>query len=226
MSFVIETNQLTKIFNEGKNNRFEALKNIEIKIKKSSCVLLKGASGSGKTTLLTILGGLAKPSSGEYICLGEKISHWSEKFLTQFRRKNIGIIFQQFQLIQGFDVRTNIGLPALPLVSSSTILNKKVEKIAQEVSISHKLNDLIDTLSGGEMQRVAIARALLNEPQIILADEPTSQLDSENTQIILDFFEILKQKGHTIIITSHDSRVENHHLIDEIKLMKDGEILF
>jgi putative ABC transport system ATP-binding protein len=189
-------------------------------------VLLKGASGSGKTTLLTILGGLAKPSSGEYICLGEKISHWSEKFLTQFRRKNIGIIFQQFQLIQGFDVRTNIGLPALPLVSSSTILNKKVEKIAQEVSISHKLNDLIDTLSGGEMQRVAIARALLNEPQIILADEPTSQLDSENTQIILDFFEILKQKGHTIIITSHDSRVENHHLIDEIKLMKDGEILF
>ncbi len=225
MEYSIQTNQISKKFNLGKENEAEILKNINIKIKNNSCVLLKGASGSGKTTLLSILGGLMKVSEGEYICLDKKISHWSEKFLTEFRRKNIGIIFQQFQLIEGLDVWTNIAIPAIPTEKSTKKLKEKVEKIAKEIQIEHKLYAKIETLSGGEMQRVAIARALLNEPKIILADEPTSQLDSENSNNILQIFQKLKEKGNTIILTSHDIRVENNELIDEIIEMKDGKIV-
>ncbi|TAE65838.1 MAG: ABC transporter ATP-binding protein [Bacteroidetes bacterium] len=225
MSYIIETNQLSKKFNIGKKNEIEVLKNINIKIKNNTTTLLKGASGSGKTTFLSILGGLMKASEGEYICLGKKISHWSEKFLTDFRRQNIGIIFQQFHLVQGLDVWTNIAMPAIPTEKSNQKLKEKVEKIAKEIQIEHKLYEKIDTLSGGEMQRVAIARALLNEPKIVLADEPTSQLDSENSENILQIFQKLKEKGTTIILTSHDSRVENNVLVDEIIQMKDGKII-
>lgn len=225
MKYVIETNQLSKKFNIGKKNEIEVLQNIHLQIQESTCILLKGASGSGKTTLLSILGGLTKATEGEYICLDKKISHWSEKFLTAFRRENIGIIFQQFNLIQGIDVWTNIALPAIPTEKSIKKLKEKVEKIATQIQIEHKLYANINTLSGGEMQRVAIARALLNEPMIILADEPTSQLDSDNSENILSIFQELKQKGKTIIVTSHDNRVENSSLIDKIIELKDGKIV-
>ena len=114
MIYAIETRQITKTFNQGRKNVYTALQDINLSVEAGKCVVIQGASGSGKTTLLTILGCLAKPTSGEYICLGEKVSKWSEKFLTNFRRKNIGIIFQQFQLLQGFTAFENIALPLIP----------------------------------------------------------------------------------------------------------------
>jgi putative ABC transport system ATP-binding protein len=222
---IIETKDLVKKFYADKPNEIVAVNQINLQIETNTCTVLQGASGSGKTTLLTILSGLAKPTSGEYICLGEKISRWSEKFLTQFRQKHIGIIFQQFQLIKGFSAYTNLAVPLYPLSYGSRQMDKLIRQVAEQVGISHRLHYQVDTLSGGEMQRVAIARALINNPQIIFADEPTSHLDSQASENIMQIFKDLKNQGKTLIITTHDPRVENKEMIDRKIQLKDGRIL-
>jgi putative ABC transport system ATP-binding protein len=222
---IIETKDLVKKFYANKPNEIVAVNQINLQIETNTCTVLQGASGSGKTTLLTILSGLAKPTSGEYTCLGEKISRWSEKFLTQFRQKHIGIIFQQFQLIKGFSAYTNLAVPLYPLSYSSRQMDKLIRQVAEQVGISHRLPYQVDTLSGGEMQRVAIARALINNPQIIFADEPTSHLDSQASENIMQIFRDLKTQGKTLIITTHDPRVENKEMIDRKIELKDGQIL-
>jgi putative ABC transport system ATP-binding protein len=219
---MLETRQITKIFNQGKKNMYTALKGIDLQVAVGECVVLQGASGSGKTTLLTILGCLAKPTSGEYICLDKKVSKWSEKFLTQFRRENIGLIFQQFQLINGFTVFENIALPLIPYNLPTKTLQKKVHEAAEKARILPKLNEKIDILSGGEQQRVAIARSIVHTPKILLADEPTSNLDRENATQILSLFQDLKQSGTTILLTTHDSLVANHEMVNRILCMQDG----
>jgi putative ABC transport system ATP-binding protein len=221
---IIETKELVKKFYAGKPNEIVAVNQINLQIETNTCTVLQGASGSGKTTLLTLLSGLAKPTSGEYICLGEKISRWSEKFLTQFRQKHIGIIFQQFQLIKGFSAYTNLAVPLYPLAYSSRQMDKMIRQVAEQVNISHRLDYQVDTLSGGEMQRVAIARALINNPQIIFADEPTSHLDSQASENIMQIFKDLKNQGKTLILTTHDPRVENNAIIDRKIQLKDGKV--
>ena len=220
--FAIQTENLTKIFNKGKNNEVEAVLDINLSVKSGTCVLLSGASGSGKTTLLSLLSCLTRPTAGKYHCLGQEVSHWSEKFLTEFRQKHLGIVFQHFNLIKKMTSQVNIGLPLLAQNYSLAQIEKKVQQVAQDVGIEQRLNFEIDTLSGGELQRVAIARALVGEPDIIFADEPTSHLDSENSEQILYLFSQLKAAGKTIIITSHDSLVRSHQLIDETFELKDG----
>jgi len=219
-----EIQQLSKIFQQGKSNAYTALQNIDLAVAVGECVVLQGASGSGKTTLLTLLGCLAKPTSGEYICLGKKVSKWSEKFLTQFRREHIGIIFQQFQLINGFTAFENIALPLIPYQYSKKKLEQKVEEAARLANITHKLTEKIDVLSGGEQQRVAIARAVVNKPAILLADEPTSNLDRDNAQQILSLFANLKQQGTTIVLTTHDETVTRHAVVDRILMMQEGRL--
>jgi putative ABC transport system ATP-binding protein len=222
---LLETQQLTKVFNIGKPNEFTALHPVDIQIAAKTCTILQGASGCGKTTLLTILSCLAKPTAGEYSCMGEKVSRWSEKFLTEFRRKHIGIIFQHFNLIQGFTVAVNIALPLIPLRLSSKAIQEKVQKVAETVRIQHKLHEYVNNLSGGESQRVAIARALVNEPMLLLADEPTAHLDAANAQHILDTFSLLKNKGKTLIISTHDPLVLQQSNIDQIIRLNDGKLL-
>ena len=221
----LQTQNLNKIFNKGKSNEFIALSDISLSIKKGSCTLLKGSSGSGKTTLISILAGLTKPTSGSYICLDENVSHWSEKFLTQFRREHTGIVFQHFNLIQGLTVEQNIILPLLPLNYSSKkmeIMSKEAATLAQ---ISHKLNQKIDILSGGELQRTAIARALIRKPAILFADEPTSHLDRKNAIEVFEVFEKLKSNGQTIILTTHDEWLKNHPIIDNVIELNDGRLV-
>jgi putative ABC transport system ATP-binding protein len=221
----LQTQNLSKIFNKGKSNEFIALSDISLSIKKGSCTLLKGSSGSGKTTLISILAGLTKPTSGSYICLEENVSHWSEKFLTQFRREHIGIVFQHFNLIQGLTVEQNIILPLLPLSYSTKkmeIMSKEAAGLAQ---ISHKLNQKIDILSGGELQRTAIARALIRKPAILFADEPTSHLDRKNAIEVFEVFEKLKSNGQTIILTTHDEWLKNHSIIDNVIELNDGKLV-
>ncbi len=219
-----EIRQLSKIYNQGKSNAYTALHEVNLAVQAGKCVVLQGASGSGKTTLLTVLGCLAKPTAGEYICLGQKVSKWSEKFLTTFRREHIGMIFQQFQLIAGFTAFENIALPLIPYRLSHKHLTQKVQEAASLANITAKLSQKIDTLSGGEQQRVAIARAIVNKPSIILADEPTSSLDHENASQILALFADLKNLGTTLLLTTHDSFVAQHTIVDEIVKMQDGNI--
>lgn len=221
---IITTTQLTKTFNKGKSNEVTPIQNINLQIKPQTCTVIKGASGSGKTTLLSVLGGLTKPTSGELICKGEAISHWSEKFLTRFRRENIGIVFQNFQLVNGLTVAYNIALPVLPIIKKTKSINRKVERIAEQVGLTHRLQFPVENLSGGEQQRVAIARALVNSPSILIADEPTAHLDTDNSINILNILEQLKKDELTVILSTHDSLVEEHSITDNVLLMKDGNI--
>ncbi len=212
---LIKTENLTKKFNENQPNAFTALDNINIEISENSITLLQGASGSGKTTLLTILATLTKPTSGAYFFQGEKIDRWSEHFLAEFRRTHIGLIFQQFNLLENLDVFTNISLPLLPFASTSQI-KKKVHQIAEKIQIMHKLYAPTHLLSGGEKQRVAIARSLVNEPVFILADEPTAHLDYENAKNILSLFNTFAQENKTLLITTHDDRVKDFLKVDKV----------
>jgi putative ABC transport system ATP-binding protein len=168
---------------------------------------------------------MTKPTSGEYVCLGEKVSKWSEKFLTTFRREHIGMIFQQFHLIQGFTAFENIALPLIPHNLSSKELARKVHESAELANITPKLHEKIDVLSGGEQQRIAIARAIVNKPRLLLADEPTSSLDRENALQILALFENLKKTGTTLLLTTHDNLVASHAVVDTIWRVEDGRIV-
>lgn len=223
---LIEAIRLSKIFNKNKSNEIQPVKEVNLKVYSNKCVVFKGASGSGKSTLLGMLSCLSKPTSGKYICLGKEVSRWSEKFLTEFRRRHLSTIFQQFQLIGGIDVYTNIALPLLPLGYSTQKIHEKVLQKAEEVNISKRLYFKTDLLSGGEMQRVAIARALINDPAIIFADEPTAHLDKANAENILGVFLDLKAKGKTLIISTHDPIVENHPMVDQVYEMSDGRIIY
>jgi putative ABC transport system ATP-binding protein len=153
------------------------------------------------------------------------VSKWSEKFLTAFRRKHIGLVFQQFQLIHGFTVAENIALPLIPLGLNTRTLNEYVQNAAEHANITHKLRERVEVLSGGEQQRVAIARAIVNKPKILLADEPTSNLDRENAAQILALFADLKREGVTLLLTTHDSFVAQNAVVDNILQMQDGKIL-
>lgn len=223
-SFIIETRKLSKIFNKGQPNEVRALQDINVGIAPNQCTLIKGPSGSGKSTLLAVLAGLARPTSGDYFCLGNHVSRWSEKFLTTFRRRHIGIVFQNFNLIQGLTVEQNISLPLLPLNLSAAVIQKQVAAVSERVQLSHRLTFKVDTLSGGEMQRVAIARALINDPEILIADEPTAHLDTSLSGDILSLFALLKTAGKTLLITTHDPLVESHAMVDTILCMRDGHL--
>jgi len=215
---------LSKIFNPGAHNEVDAVVDVHLSVMAGQAVLIKGPSGSGKTTLLTMLGCLAKPTSGQYTCLDQPVSHWPEKFLTRFRRQHIGIVFQNFNLISGLSVFENIALPLLPAGPSYATLKNRVSQLAGEFRIDHRLHFNVDTLSGGEMQRVAIGRALVNQPQILIADEPTAHIDSRLAEEILELFHQLKNRGLTLIIASHDPLLEAHPMIDRVYCMRDGRL--
>ena len=221
---IISIKNLSKIFNKGQHNQVNAVLDVSLSVQSNQCVVIKGPSGSGKSTLLSILGGLAKPTKGEYICLDEKVSRWSEKFLTQFRREHIGIVFQNFNLINGLTVEENVAMPLLPMNLSVKDIKDKSKQTAKHLQIDHRLSFKVDTLSGGEMQRLAIARALINNPDIIIADEPTAHLDTELAKDILEIFNQLKTEGKTLIIASHDPLVESHPMIDKVFCMRDGQL--
>lgn len=225
MENIIETHQLVKTFNAGKPNEVRPVREVSLQIKENSCVVLKGPSGSGKTTLLTLLSCLAKPTSGKHMCMGEQVSRWSEKFLTSFRQKHIGVVFQHFQLVKGFTTAMNVALPLVPQQIKQSKINEMVAKVVDQVNLQHRLNFKVDNLSGGELQRVAIARALVNNPTIILADEPTAHLDRKLSVNILDIFAALKAQGKTLILTTHDPLVEDHPMVDHTITMQDGVIV-
>ncbi|MEJ2052338.1 MAG: ABC transporter ATP-binding protein [Calditrichaceae bacterium] len=221
---IIAIKNLSKIFNKGQHNQVDAVVDVSLSVQSNQCVVIKGPSGSGKSTLLSILGCLSKPTEGEYTCLGNKVSRWSEKFLTEFRRKHIGIVFQNFNLISGLTVLENIELPLIPVNISVSKIRKIAEDNARHLQIDHRLSFNVETLSGGEMQRLAIARALINNPDIIIADEPTAHLDTELANEILEIFAQLKANGNTLVIASHDPLVEKHPMVDKVYCMRDGRL--
>jgi putative ABC transport system ATP-binding protein len=215
---------LTKIYNARQPDEVRALEDASLSIDKGEVVALKGPSGSGKTTLLSLIGCMARPTSGRMMIAGKDIAKLPERFLTRIRRRTFGFIFQQFNLIRNVSVIENILLPLYPAGISFSDMRNRGEKILGELNLKSRMQVKVNKLSGGEQQRVAIARALINDPDIIIADEPTAHLDSKLSADLLRILEGLNASGKTIVIATHDPFVYDHPLIRRIVEMRDGRI--
>lgn len=190
-----------KTFNEGTLQAFKALHPVSFSVKKRETLILKGPSGSGKSTLLGLIAGLYAPSGGEIIVDGSQLSRLPEHFCAKFRREKIGFIFQQFNLIPTLNVLENILIPSLP---NKINVQETAKELLRAFELDTKTDTLVSLLSGGEQQRVALIRALIMDPEIILADEPTANLDANLATILIKSLEDLQEKGKTIIIATHD----------------------
>lgn len=212
-----------KLYNPNKPNAFYALKNINLTIEESQMVILKGVSGSGKSTLLSLIGGLSKPSEGKILVNEENIAKLPDRMSSAFRHQEIGFIFQSFNLLEGLSVYHNILAPLALSRLSQDEIRTKINRAMQLANIEHKQNQNVGSLSGGERQRCAIARAVVMEPEIILADEPTANLDKENSLIFIEILKKFKQLRKTVIIATHDSLFDNVDFIDSYVHLRNGE---
>lgn len=218
---ILKVEGLNKTYGKG-DNKVEALRNVSLSISKGEFVAIVGASGSGKSTLLHLLGGLDIPTSGKVVIDGESIYDYKEEKLAIFRRRKIGFIFQFFNLIPVLDVEENISLPAL-------LDNEKVDKnylaeIVEILGLTDRKGHLPSELSGGQQQRVSIGRALLNKPSIILADEPTGNLDSKNSKEVIELLKFTARKyNQTLILITHDVNIAT--MADRVITIEDGMII-
>lgn len=221
---MIRVVKASKIYNRGKPNQVNAVNDVGLNVERGEMTVIHGASGSGKTTLLTLIGCISRPTSGEIHVAGKAISRLPEKFMTLHRREHIGFIFQQFNLIQDLSVEQNMGLPLLPLDVSNAFIADQSEKLLIKMGLESRRGFPVRQLSGGEQQRVAIARALINDPGILLADEPTAHLDTNLANKMMEIMVSIKEEGRTIVIASHDPLVFNHRAVDRVFEMRDGRI--
>jgi len=221
---MIELKNVTKEFKVGTNDKVVALKDINLHVKKGEIVLLKGPSGSGKSTILSLIAALNKPTSGEVIVDGKRVSKLADNFTSLFRREDIGFIFQRYNLIPTLSAKENVIVPLIPSNPDPLWLDERLKELFANFSLQSKMDVIVKNLSGGEQQRVAIARALINNPNIIIADEPTANLDKK---LSLEFIEILrglKNGKNSIIIASHDPLFFDLDFIDRQIDIHNGEI--
>lgn len=223
MSF-IEIKNLKKIYNANKSIEVEALKSINLIIEKGDFCSIVGVSGSGKSTLLYILGCIDKQTEGTYLLEGKNVSKMSENELAQIRNKKIGFVLQDFGLIEEETVIENVRVPILFCKDKNLIRNfrNKAEKLLKDLGIENLKDKKVNLLSGGQRQRVAIARALINDPELILADEPTGSLDTNTAQNIMNIFKELNKSGKTIIIVTYNMELAKE--TQKCVKIKDGLI--
>lgn len=219
---MIELSGIRKVFNSGKPNEFVALRNVSLQIAAHGVTVFRGPSGSGKTTLLSIIGCMTRPTSGRVTVSGREITSLPERFLTETRRRTFGFVFQQFHLVKGITVIENVMLPAYPLGDNYSSLKRKASEILHLFGLSDKMSSKVEWLSGGEAQRVSISRALINDPAVIIADEPTAHLDSALSLELMDILGGMKREGKTVLIASHDPLVFDSHFVDLVISMRDG----
>ena len=235
---MIEMIDVHKGFNIGQTNEFIAVNGVSLNIEDKKITVLKGPSGSGKTTLLSLMGCMARPTSGRIrlthqnlasngfpVNTGEdsiEITSLPERFLTDIRRQVFGFIFQQFNLIKGITLLENVMLPAYPIGMDYAILKKRAQTLLDMFGLENRGSARIEWLSGGEAQRAAIARALMNDPPVVIADEPTAHLDSSLSLDFMKMIDDLKKAGKTIIIASHDPLVFQFQSVDRVIAIRDG----
>ncbi len=218
---LIETRNLGKIYCDG-DIETSALSEISFDIAEGEFVAVMGPSGSGKSTLLHILGFLDKHTSGEYRFGGKTINDYSEDEIAHVRNKKMGFVFQMFNLLARTSVLENVKLPLLYSDIKESLWDEVAAKAIEEVGLSHRIRHETSQLSGGEKQRVAIARALINNPSVIFADEPTGNLDSKSGGQIMEIIESLNDKGHTIILITHETYTAEY--AERVITLKDGLI--
>jgi putative ABC transport system ATP-binding protein len=222
---MIELSGIRKAFNQGRDNEFWALNGIDLSIQAQRVTAFFGPSGSGKTTLLTVVGCLARPTTGRVRLEDRDISGLPERFLAEIRRRTFGFIFQQFNLIKGLSAIENVMLPAYPLGGAWRVLQERAESLLDSLKLGHRRAARVEWLSGGEQQRVAIARALINDPKVVIADEPTANLDTALSKEFLDILETLAGQGRTILLTSHDPLVIQSSVVQRVVTLRDGRIV-
>lgn len=222
---MITINKVTKVFNQGRPNEYTAVDGVDLCVEMGKVTVLKGPSGSGKTTLLTVLGCMSRPTSGRIYLRDREITSLPERFLTEIRRQTFGFIFQQLNLIKGVTALENVMVPVYPTGEKFSSLRKRALELLDAFNLSHRATARVEWLSGGEAQRVAIARALVNNPEIIIADEPTAHLDTRLSLEFMDSMRDLKGKGKTILISSHDPIVFESDLVDTVLEMRDGKLV-
>lgn len=221
MSSIIHLEEIRKSYFMGKNE-LQVLKGISLDIFKNEYVALMGPSGSGKSTLMNILGCLDSPGSGKYILNEQDVSKMEDNALAEVRNKEIGFVFQQFNLLPRLTALENVALPLVYAGMSRQKRNEKALKALEKVSLTDRSHHKPNELSGGQCQRVAIARALVNEPSLILADEPTGNLDTKTSYEIMDIFKEIHAEGNTIVIVTHEEDIANHS--KRIVRLRDGVI--
>lgn len=219
---VLEGTALTKTYREGRVET-PVLQGISLELHRGEIVALEGPSGSGKTTLLQILGCILTASSGAVEVAGKQVT--ASTNLAEIRKRNFGFVFQQFNLIRGISVLENVMLPAYPLGRPYGKLQEKAWGLLDLLHLAHRGEARAEWLSGGEAQRAAIARALINDPEVVIADEPTANLDTTLSREFLGYLEILKQQGKTILLTSHDPLVYESSMVDRVVGLRDGRVV-
>ena len=217
---ILKTQNLTKIYGK-ENNEIIAVDNINLKVNKGEFVSIIGTSGSGKSTLLHMIGGVDTPASGKVYINGKDIYQFNDEKLSKFRRNDLGLIYQFYNLIPSLNVVENITLPIL--LDEKEVDNNYLEEIIKLLDLENRKTHLPNELSGGEQQRVSIGRALINKPSIILADEPTGNLDSKNTNEIMKLLKTANEKyNQTIIMVTHDFNIAKYS--NRIITLEDGKI--
>lgn len=236
---MIELRQVVKTFHAGQPNALTAVDGVSLVLPRGRITVLKGPSGSGKTTLLALIGAMTRPSSGRILLDGQgldflpaglrgervDVSGLPERFLSVIRRRRFGFVFQHYNFIRGVSVLENVLLPALPTGRHRTDLEKEAGALLDRFGLGRHARTRAERLSGGELQRAAIARALVNDPDAILADEPTAHLDSHLSESFMALAAELRAGGKTLVIASHDPIVYASPLVDQVVEIRDGRLV-
>jgi putative ABC transport system ATP-binding protein len=236
---MIALDEIYKVFNRGQRNEFTAVAGVSLRVDRGALVVLKGPSGSGKTTLLSLIGCMGRPTAGRIRMqlsglawladpAGEQevdVSGLPERFLTDIRRHTFGFVFQQFNLIRGVSARDNVMAPLAPVGVRREAMLHAADQLLARFDLGNRAHERVELLSGGELQRVAIARALINDPHVIIADEPTAHLDSRLSTEFMAIIAALRSEGKTVVIASHDPLVYESPHIDTVLEMRDGRLV-
>ena len=219
---MVSAQALEKTYQVG-NRKITVLKDVNLAIPKAKFVVLCGPSGSGKTTILNLISGIDRPTSGKLIVAGQELTDQSEDCLSDFRCNHIGFVFQAYNLVSTLTVAENVAFPMEWVRKSPDEIEKRVTELVKTVGLQKRENHFPSQLSGGEQQRVAFARALANDPELILADEPTGNLDVKNAQKIIEVLQLLKGEGKTVVVSTHDEDIKQ--LADLVIFVEDGRLV-
>ena len=222
---MIVLEHVRKVYNGGKPDEFLAVDDASLRIQSNRVTVFKGPSGSGKTTLLNIIGCMTRPTAGRIFLRERETTHLPERFLTELRRKTFGLVFQRFNLIRGVSVLENVMAPAYPTGRPHAMLVEQAAHYLEMLKLESRSRTRVEQLSSGEAQRVAIARALINDPEVVIADEPTAHLDTRMSVQFMQIMERLLLAGKTILIASHDPAVYESSLVDTTVELRDGRIV-
>lgn len=220
----LEALDVTKRYRDG-TRTIDAVAGVSLAVPARTLEVLRGPSGSGKTTLLGILGAMITPSSGKVRVLGREVTHLRDRHRTALRRERVGFVFQDLSLIDGMSVRENVLLPLVPLGGARAAHAERARALLKRFGLESKIETRAERLSGGERQRAAIARALILSPPVLLLDEPTAHLDTENARAVVELLAELRDEGTTIVAATHDPRLAEDPRVDRTHVMRDGAIV-